>query len=190
MIGLEMMKQSRKARINQQGFTMIEMVAVLIVMAIVSVLVVSRYTTGSDELIAENDALKSSLRYAQIQSMQDDTDTNPVKWGIHLSSDGLSYILYKNNAPAIDGNSNPVMIPAKLPDATKDPPPVNQHYLYLQAGVQIKSGQNTTVNFDKWGRPVDASGTPLTLDIDNLIVSQRGTDAVPIVVTKNTGYIP
>jgi len=164
---------------------MIEMVAVLIVMAIVSVLVVSRYTTGSDELIAETDALKSSLRYAQIQSMQDDTDTNPVKWGIHLSSDGGSYVLYKNNDSAEAEN---VMIPAKLPDAEKDPPPVNKHF--LQKGVQIKSGQNTTINFDKWGRPVDASGTPLTADIDNLILSQRGTDADPIVVTKNTGYIP
>lgn len=179
------MKQRPKPHTNRQGFTMIEMVAVLIVMAIVSVLVVSRYTTGSDELIAETDALKSSLRYAQIQSMQDDTDTNPVKWGIHLSSDGGSYVLYKNNDSAEAEN---VMIPAKLPDAEKDPPPVNKHF--LQKGVQIKSGQNTTINFDKWGRPVDASGTPLTADIDNLILSQRGTDADPIVVTKNTGYIP
>jgi|GEM_PF-604050 prepilin-type N-terminal cleavage/methylation domain-containing protein len=187
MIGLEMMKQSRKSHNNHQGFTMIEMVAVLIVMAIVSVLVVSRYTTGSEQLIAETDALKSSLRYAQIQSMQDDTDTNPVKWGIHLSLDELSYILYKNNAPAKDGNSKDVMIPAKLPDATEDPLPVNQHK--LQAGVHIKTGRGTTINFDKWGRPVDASGTPLTADIENLILSQRGTDADPIVVTKNTGYI-
>jgi prepilin-type N-terminal cleavage/methylation domain-containing protein len=190
MIGLEMMKQCRKSRIDQRGFTMIEMVAVLIVMAIVGVLVVSRYTMGSEQLIAETDALKSSLRYAQIQSMQDDTDTdtNPVKWGIHLSSDGGSYVLYKNNAPAIDGSSNPILIPVKLPDATNDPPPVNQHY--LQKGVQIKSGRDTTVNFDKWGRPLDESGNLRTLNIGNLILSQRGNDADPIIVTRNTGYIP
>jgi len=188
MIGLEMMKQCRKSHIDQRGFTMIEMVAVLIVMAIVGVLVVSRYTMGSEQLIAETDALKSSLRYAQIQSMKDETDTDTVKWGIHLSSDGGSYILYKNNVPAIDGSSNPILIPVKLPDAAKDPPPVNRHC--LQEGVQIKSGQNTTINFDKWGRPVDASGTPLTADIENVILSQRGNDADPIIVTRNTGYIP
>ena len=183
MIVLGTMKQNRTSRIDQRGFTMIEMVAVLIVMAIVGVLVVSRYTMGSEQMIAETVALKSSLRYAQIQSMKDETDTDPVKWGIHLSSDGLSYELYKNNAAAAD-----VMIPAKLPDAKKDPPPVYQHS--LQNEVQIKSGRNTTINFDKWGRPLDAAGTPLTLDIENLILSQRGTDADPIFVTKNTGYIP
>ncbi|MCX5843472.1 MAG: prepilin-type N-terminal cleavage/methylation domain-containing protein, partial [Deltaproteobacteria bacterium] len=85
---------------KNRGFTMIEIVIVLVVLFIVSAVVMSRYTTtGTHELIVETDALKSSLRYAQIQSLKDDYITSSSSgWGIHFPND-TSYILYKNGAP-------------------------------------------------------------------------------------------
>jgi MSHA pilin protein MshC len=148
---------------------MIEIVVVLVILFIVSAVVISRYTmTDTNELMIETDALKSSLRYAQIQSLNDDTAT----WGIHFTND-TSYTLYKNGAAAS------VMIPIKIQDPVKDPPPKNTHT--LQGSVKITVGVGTTVTFDKWGSPGTTS-ISLTLT--------RGTENETIVITRDTGYIP
>jgi len=149
---------------------MIEIVAVLVVLLIVSTVVMSRYTTtGTNELMVETDGLKASLRYAQIQALNDDTAT----WGIHIPDDS-SYILYKN------GMAASVMIPVKLTDPVKDPPPNSTHS--LQGNVKIQSGVGTTVTFDKiWGSP-----GPTTISI----TLAQGTETSTISITRNTGYIP
>lgn len=146
---------------------MIEIVVVLVILFIVSAVVITRYTmTDTNELMIETDALKSSLRYAQIQSLNDDTAT----WGIHFTND--TYTLYKNGAAAS------VMIPVKIQDPVKDPPPNNTHT--LQGSVKITVGVGTTVTFDKWGSPGTTS-ISLTLT--------RGTETETIYITRNTGYI-
>jgi prepilin-type N-terminal cleavage/methylation domain-containing protein len=171
------MKRDGKTRINQQGFTMIEVVVVLIVLVIVSTVIVSRsFTTGTNELMVEADGLKASLRYAQIQSLNNDTAT----WGIRFP-DATTYRLYNNNADASS------MIPVK--GAAGDPEtvacPKNCHQ--LQGSVQIISPSSAkTINFDKWGRPMD--GTTL-LSEDYSIILGQGTQST-ITITKNTGYIP
>ncbi len=178
MIALGTMKQVRKTIINHRGFTMIEMVMVLIVLSILTAVVASRYAISGNELMVETDGLKSSLRYAQIQALNDDT----ADWGIHFP-DATTYRLYKNNADA------PSMIPVK---GAKDDPetvacPKNCHK--LQGNVQITSGVGTTVTFDKkWGRPVDGSGKPIVADI-SLSLTQ-GSQSSLITITKNTGFIP
>ncbi|HVO65499.1 MAG TPA: prepilin-type N-terminal cleavage/methylation domain-containing protein [Syntrophales bacterium] len=163
---------------QSHGFTMIEIVVVLAVLIIVSAIVISRYTTtGTNELMAETDALKASLRFAAIQSLNNDTLT--TGWGIYFPND-TSYALYKNGAAAT------VAVPAKYPDPAKDPPPNNMHK--LQGNVRMMSGVGSIVAFDKWGRPIDESGNPLTADISLTLV--QGTQASTITVTKNTGFIP
>jgi len=159
---------------------MIEIVIVLVVLFIVSAVVMSRYTaTGTHELMAETDALKSSLRFAQIQSLNDDTITSSAAgWGIHIPND-TSYTLYKNGFPAVDKNGLPLMIPVKDPDPVKDPPPKNTHS--LQGNVRITSGVGTTVAFDRWGSPGTATIS---------ITLQRGAENSTITITRNTGFIP
>lgn len=156
---------------KNRGFTMIEIVAVLVVLFILSAVIMSRYTTtGTNELMVEADALKSSLRYAQIQSLNDDTITSG--WGIHFPND-TSYILYKNGVPS------GVMIPVKDPDPVKDPPPNNTHT--LQGNVKITSGVGTTVAFDRWGSPGTTSIS---------ITLQRDAENSTITITRNTGFMP
>jgi prepilin-type N-terminal cleavage/methylation domain-containing protein len=54
------MKRTFKTYINQDGFTMIEMVLVLIVMAILGTFIISRATTSDNELLAQTEILKST----------------------------------------------------------------------------------------------------------------------------------
>jgi len=175
------MKRAGKTHISQQGFTMIEVVMVLIVLSIVTTVIVSRsFTTGTNELMVETDGLKASLRFAQIQSMNDDTDSPVIKWGINFPN-STTYRLYKNNADASS------MIPVK--GAAGDPVtvacPVNCHQ--LQGSVQVTSPLlPKTINFDKWGRPMDGA-TRLSADFP--IELGQGTQRSTITITKNTGYI-
>jgi len=147
---------------------MIEIVAILVVLFIVSTIVMSRYTTtGTNELMVETDGLKASLRYAQIQALNDDTAT----WGIHIPDDS-SYILYKN------GMAASVMIPVKLADPVKDPPPNSTHS--IQGNVKIQTGVGTTVTFDRWGSP---GTTTISITL------AQGTETRTITITRNTGFI-
>lgn len=166
------MKRACKTRINDRGFTMIEMVMVLIVMAIVGAVIVSRGTMSDNELMAQTEIFKSHLRHAQIKAMNETT----VLWGIHIPGAG-SYILYRNNAVATD------MLPGENPGAS----PAPQTHT-LPATVTITGGTGTTYNFNEWGKPVNAADNEITSN--QTITLTQGTQTSTITITRNTGYIP
>jgi prepilin-type N-terminal cleavage/methylation domain-containing protein len=162
------MKRAFATRINHLGFTMIELVIVLIVMAIVAVFIASRASTSGNDLIAETDILKSHLRYAQIRAMNDS-----VPWGIHIPDAG-SYVLYRDNKVDTDQ-----MLPGEKPGVQK--------HTFLGA-VTVTSGVGTTYNFNQWGTPVDASGSAISAN--QSIALSEGTATNAIAITRNTGFIP
>ena len=141
------------------GFTMIEVIVVLFIMAIVASYVLFRPSTSVNELVAEAEILKSHLRYAQIKAMNGDENET---WGIHLA-DAKNYIIYKNNAQATD------ILPGETAQTHTFP-----------TEVSVTSGVGTTVNFDSWGSPVAGAQT---------ITLTQATSTSSITVTKNTGYI-
>jgi len=112
-----------------RGFTMIEVIVVLIIIAILAPIVVSRFSTDNTTLVAQTDILKSHLRYAQIRAMND-----TVTWGINIEAS--QYSLYQNNVLA-----------------TKALPGDNSATHPLTDGVTISSGVQT-VTFNEWGSPV------------------------------------
>lgn len=124
------MMQIHKTPIHQRGFTMIEMVVVLIVMAILFTFIMTRATLGSTDLIAQVEILKSHLRYAQIRAMND-----TVTWGIHIP-DANSYTLYRNNAQATS------LLPGETAQTHTIP-----------TGIAVTTGVGSTYNFDAWGSP-------------------------------------
>ena len=166
------MKRICKSHIHHRGFTMIEMVVVLIVMAIVAAFILARATPGSNDLIAQAEILKSHLRYAQIRAMND-----TVPWGIRIPDAG-SYVLYKNNAPPNDN-----ILPGEAPGIS----PAPQTHTF-KGGVTVTSGVGTTFNFNELGTPIDAGGAPIA-SAQTITLSQ-GTATSPVTITKNTGYIP
>lgn len=122
--------------INDKGFTLIEVIATLLIIAILSVVVMSR-VSGRDEaqLQAEVDTLKGHLRYAQAMAMN---DISPNEWGINLS--GTTYTLQK-----FDGVNTTT--PFNLPNESSA-----THSFSSGITVSVTQGNNP-VFFDEWGRP-------------------------------------
>jgi MSHA pilin protein MshC len=124
------MKRICNTHIHQRGFTLIEVILELIIMAIVVTVILARATPGSIDLIAQTEILKSHLRYAQIRAIND-----TVPWGIHIPDAG-SYVLYKNNAQAAS------LLPGESAQTHK-----------LPTGIIVTAGVGSTYNFNDFGSP-------------------------------------
>lgn len=150
---------------GNKGFTIIEIIAVLIIIGILSVIVMMRGSgTEEAQLQAEVDTLKSHLRYAQYRAMN---DIPPIKWGIQIS--GSSYSLVRNQNG--DGTSfdSPFILPGESSATHTFGAPVTA----------------TAINilFDEWGSPYNAA-TKLSA---NATISMGSKS---IIVTAATGFIP
>jgi len=124
---------------------LIEIIAVLIVISIVSVIVASRLWDTDAQLVPQTDVIKTHLRYAQSRAM-----SSNVTWGIIFN--GNTYSLFRN------GNASDTV---RLPGESSTT-------LNLPSGISFTQ----TISFDSWGRPYDdATGTNLidpNLDLVNL----------------------
>jgi len=163
------MKKMIRAGNRNKGFTMIEIVVVLVVLFIVSAVFISRYATAdSNELIAETDALKANLRFAQIKAISDTLQPNGnPRWEFEIT-DAASYTLYRRDG----GARLPVNLPGEVP-----PSPTHS----LPSGVMLTSGVGRVITFDDWGSP-GASNISVSLT--------QGTQSSTVNITKNTGFIP
>jgi MSHA pilin protein MshC len=75
------------------GFTIIEMIVVLLLMSIIAATVLGRAITSTDlDLNAQTDKIRNHLRYAQSMAVKSAYDAYPV-WGI--KSAGGQYWLFR-----------------------------------------------------------------------------------------------
>lgn len=153
---------------KNNGFTLIELIVVLLIIAIISAVVVSRYTGTNNELIGQVEVIKSHLRYAQSKAMSSTSSGTSSFWHIHFETTPAQYTLYKGaNQKYFPGETN-VTIP-------------------LNPGISL-SGE-TYILFDDLGRPypnnTGASGTQLTT-VKTIITSSAGN----IEIKPETGFIP
>ncbi len=138
-------------RTGSRGFTLVETIAVLVILTIVGAVALSR--TGSitgNRLAAEVDMLKANLRYAQARAMNDD-----VPWKISLTSSG--YTLFRDSSAR------------NLPEGD------SSHS--FASGISLTSGA-TTVSFDSWGSPGPDDIT-LTLNNSEEILITGNTGFIP-----------
>jgi prepilin-type N-terminal cleavage/methylation domain-containing protein len=94
----------RHVLFSKNGFTLLEALCVLTLIAIVTTVILSRVMDNSVELIGEMEAVKGHLRYAQTRAM----NSNQT-WGINFSAN--SYTLEENNTTsttALPGESGAV----------------------------------------------------------------------------------
>ena len=163
---------------NAKGFTLIEGIAVLIVLGILSAVVISRITSTADvNLKAQTEVLKSHIRYAQFRAMNM-TSTTPstckAPFGMVMSGD--SYSMFSDCV-----TTSKVVLPGAE----------------SSVGVTLPSGMTVTTttptfSFDNWGRPY-AVENPDPLSQPSLTISlsldyQGLTE--PITITRNTGFVP
>jgi MSHA pilin protein MshC len=131
------MKPTVRTAIGKGGFTLMEIIAVLVILAVVSAVVVSRgMGTETAKLQAEVDTLKGNLRYAQYRAMN---DLPATQWGINLG--GSSYTLVRVDT---SGTTSPLNLPGTS-SATHNFTPI--------------SATPATVLFDDWGNPGNTSIT-------------------------------
>jgi prepilin-type N-terminal cleavage/methylation domain-containing protein len=144
------------------GFSLIETVTVLAVLAIVSAFLVSQgLSTGTVNAQADANTLKSHLRYAQSLAMN---DLPTARWGIEI--DGSSYSL------VCDGDTCPDDIPV-FP---------NESSSTISLSANAAASPTETILFDNWGSP-GADNIPVT-------ISTNGETVETITVTAGTGFIP
>lgn len=147
----------------QLGFTLLEVIAVMVIIGVVAAVVISRMTSSSSfGLVSEADILKDHLRYAQYRAMSY-TET----WGISFPTNNSYKLL------------SPTTTTSKLPNEDS-----STHT--LPSGITISSGAGT-VYFNEWGNPVTNTGTLLP---DTTIVLSYGSTTRTVTITQNTGFIP
>lgn len=144
------MNHFRKTALDNKGFTMVEVIAILIVVGIVAAIAVSRGIPTQQNLMSEADIVKTHLRFAQLKALQDDA---AVSWGLDFSA-GTSYALYRN--PAL---TTPINLPGE-----------GSSTYTFQSGI---TSTNITVNFDPWG-------SPGTTDIGLTLADSSGAKVITV----------
>lgn len=172
------MKYILKGR-DHRGFTLIEIIAALIIIGIVAAVIINSTIGVTDTgRVSQENVIKNHIRYAQSMAMKRGTIIIPV-WGIKC--DGTDYWLFRTNAP--DTAANQIVLPdeesAKVTLANKN--------------VSMTA---FTVFFDANGRPytayTDAAtntpvSAPLSITVDSI---PAGSGTPSFNVTPETGFIP
>ncbi|MFW6011015.1 MAG: pilus assembly FimT family protein [Desulfosalsimonas sp.] len=147
------------------GFTILELVAVLLILGIITAVAISKYSDTNTTDIAAANTFKSHLRYAHLRAMGD-----TVSWGIEIET--TAYTLQKNgskaqvNLPGEDSAKRTLEGTTISPKIDTDKDPV-------------------TVTFDR-GR-----GIPIfTTDENGDPINEFEVGSETITITEFTGFIP
>jgi MSHA pilin protein MshC len=163
---MQIEKIVRERRRKDKGFTLIEVIAVLVLIAIISAVVISRgMDTEAVKVQAEVDTLKAHLRYSQYLAMN---DISPVKWGIQIS--GQSYTLVRNSS----GDGSTFDSPYSFPGDSG-----STH------GIAPFTATAVNILFDEWGTPYNSSAK---LAADATVALNPGSQS--ITIKPETGFIP
>jgi MSHA pilin protein MshC len=150
--------EKRGAIFGNGGFTMIEIIAVLLIIGIVAAVAVSRMgDTSAYDLAAQLEALKGHLRYAQSRAMGSNSP-----WGINMAST-TTYYLFQGT-----GSTTPVLLPGE--DSTTVSLTAKNSDLTINSAPQ-------RITFDGYGSPGTTTIT-VTTSGGNITVT-KNTGFIP-----------
>lgn len=133
---------------NRRGFTIIEVVATLVIIGIIVVVTVSQFSSNQNNLVAVADALTSHLRLAQARAMNTSADniTTFNVWGVRFISTTQYHLFYCANSSACDPTiaANQVALPGETAIIN-----------LASKGVQVTNGA-LILAFDRFGAPYNA----------------------------------
>lgn len=169
-----------KTNTKENGFTLIEIIAVLVVVGILVAIALSRSINLDAEVYAGADALKKHLRYAQTMAMNHNPQVGETSavWGI--SCDGSKYWLFQGV-----NTTNHI----RLPD--------DEQFIDNDRTINLSRKKITvssfTVFFDNYGIPYSSytnSTTNTLLSASLTMTVSGGSSSKAITVTPRTGFIP
>jgi prepilin-type N-terminal cleavage/methylation domain-containing protein len=165
---------------NQHGFTLIEITAVLVLMAIISAYVIGRsVNTEQIDLAAQTDRIRNHIRYAHSMAMK----RSDRIWGIKCDTTTDQYWLFSVQTPvaamAEDQADNQITFPGQT----------NNTISLADLGIDDMTG--FTLFFDRIGRPYTAytdedTNSPL-VDPGQTITISAGGQTRNVTVTPETG---
>ena len=164
-----------------KGFTLIEVILVMVIIVIISALIITRSRDLSTGLISQTEIMKTHLRYAQTLAM---SAGGSAVFGIKCSATPNEYWLFQGTDP----DSNILKL---TDDASYD---IDGNDKLDLAAKNIQAGA-FTVFFDGRGIPYSAytdesTNTPLSPDLSISVVPAGGGSAQTITITELTGFIP
>ena len=169
---------------NQHGFTLVEITAVLVLMAIIAAYVIGRSIgTEQIDLSGQTDKIRTQIRYAQATALK---RSEPDKiWGIKFDTGTDQYWLFSVDIPVVAGDEDLPINQVTFPGEQ------NKKVSAADFGVDILPS-GFTLFFDRFGRPydsfVDESNQHL-LDTAKTITVSADTLTRTITVIPETGLV-
>lgn len=158
------------ARTSCGGFTLIELVTVIVILGIISVFIATRGPSLNSDLAARQSELRAQLRYLQLTAMK-----NGVATYLGLKCDGTNYWAFSGTTPAA------VATYLSLPGETAK--------TISLSGKGMTGVTAFTISFDKYGIPYTGD-TQIKLAASTNISITAGGGTGSLTVTPETGFVP
>jgi prepilin-type N-terminal cleavage/methylation domain-containing protein len=170
---------------KNNGFTLLEAIAVMIVIGIVSAVVMISMMQTSSSLSGYTALLKTHLRYAQTLSMNSDTGNI---WGIRFNLGSDQYWLFQCADPlnCDSSEANSQVLPIEDADSSRK-------ILLGDQGLDITSiSPGIAVAFDNNGIPQKgiSAFTPQTTNVSISLADTDTGESRSVTITQQTGFIP
>ncbi len=169
----------RKRIKTQNGFTLLEIIAILVILGILSAVVAVRSNSFDAEVYTGAEMLKTHLRYAQTQAMNRNPNANEDSetfMGIYYDSGTNQYWMFRGVNP-----NNVELLPDDLQYTTAE------RKISLTE-KKIRFGATFIICFNSRGipyrTPVEKLAAPMT------IVVTGGNSSKTVSITPETGFIP
>jgi MSHA pilin protein MshC len=159
---------------RQHGFTLIELVMVIVILGILSAVVYERWPVGMEEAAAAKE-FKRAVRYAQHKAMTRQFTTAVAAWGIEVDNTHFSYTV-------------------KRAGAGGEPAEATYFNRCLTTDAQPSPNCNIplagpSVWFNGLGEPLDSTGAPLTSINPRTYTIGSGTNKLYLTLCPATGYL-
>lgn len=168
-------------RIAASGFTLIELVIVIIIAGIIAAVVGTKWNARSATAPFQAEVLARNIRHAQMLAL---TWNTPV--GMRVPST-TSYEFWCTNAtpPASCMSPNPLPIPPNNP--VNDPAMGGPFRVDLDHGVTIASIGGPPPRFNNLGIPLNALGAPIT--VAHVLQLDAGGTTWSVTIQPLTGFV-
>ncbi len=166
---------------TQKGFTLLEVIAILLILGIISAVAVSRMETDSGNLFATRDSLMAHLRLAQMRAMNTTADGDSV-WGLRFAGNSQYHLFYCPAASSCDPANNARKVVAPGAAAADIDLSANQVTL---SGIPFPF----VLAFNRFGTPFGSAALTTPLGSSVTITLQASGTSGRITVAPLTGRI-